>query len=66
LTFRCIAYNMHRMTNLLVIVMVSTKPIIGNNINIRSKLAMLSAFATVGLTFAIGLMLGGSSPSFAL
>jgi hypothetical protein len=26
LTFRCIAYNMHRMTNLLVIVMVSTKP----------------------------------------
>jgi IS5 family transposase len=27
LTFRCIAYNMHRMTNLLVIVMVSTKPI---------------------------------------
>jgi hypothetical protein len=28
LTFRCIAYNMHRMTNLLVIVMVSTKPLI--------------------------------------
>jgi hypothetical protein len=28
LTFRCIAYNMHRMTNLLVIVMVSTKPYI--------------------------------------
>jgi hypothetical protein len=27
LTFRCIAYNMHRLTNLLVTVVVSTKPI---------------------------------------
>jgi hypothetical protein len=26
LTFRCIAYNMHRVTNLLVIAMVSTEP----------------------------------------
>jgi hypothetical protein len=26
LTFRCIAYNAHRVTNMLVIIMVSTKP----------------------------------------
>jgi hypothetical protein len=26
LTFRCIAYNAHRVTNMLVVIMVSTKP----------------------------------------
>ena len=27
LSFRCIAYNMHRLTNLTIIVMVSTEPV---------------------------------------
>ena len=26
LSFRCIAYNMHRLTNLVIIVMISTEP----------------------------------------
>jgi hypothetical protein len=26
LSFRCIAYNMHRLTNLVIIAMVSTEP----------------------------------------
>ena len=30
LSFRCIAYNMHRLTNLVIIVMISTEP---QNIN---------------------------------
>ena len=33
LSFRCIAYNMHRLTNLVFIVMVSTKPICPQNIH---------------------------------
>ena len=28
LSFRCIAYNMHRLTNLVIIVMVSTWPVL--------------------------------------
>jgi hypothetical protein len=37
LAFRCIAYNMHRVTNLLLLwVMVSTRPIISLTMYIRS------------------------------
>ena len=28
LSFRCIAYNMHRLTNLVIIVMISTEPLL--------------------------------------
>jgi hypothetical protein len=31
LSFRCIAYNMHRLTNLIVVLMVSTKPILSQS-----------------------------------
>jgi hypothetical protein len=30
LSFRCIAYNMHRLTNLVITVMFSTKPYLSN------------------------------------
>ena len=33
LTFRCIAYNMHRVTNLLLLVMISTLPTMANVFN---------------------------------
>jgi hypothetical protein len=35
LSFRCITYNMHRLTNLVILMMFSTKPYIEYVINIR-------------------------------
>lgn len=37
LSFRCIAYNMHRLTNLVIIAMVSTEPFYNKVINIFKK-----------------------------
>ncbi len=36
LSFRCIAYNMHRLTNLVFIVMVSTKPLMTKSVNTKN------------------------------
>jgi len=32
LSLRCIAYNMHRLTNLIIVLMVSTEPVISVNL----------------------------------
>ena len=41
LSLRCIAYNMHRLTNLIVILMVSTEPSLDQSLNTRDLLFVL-------------------------
>lgn len=41
LSFRCIAYNMHRVTNLFLLLMISTEPL---SLSIVSRLLMIKCF----------------------
>ena len=44
LSFRCITYNMHRLTNLVILIMFSTKPYIHKNINSMLRIFDYSKF----------------------
>lgn len=51
LSLRCIAYNMHRLTNLIIILMVSTKPVTKNNDAIFFLLLSLSLMTRLNISF---------------